>query len=118
VTTPEGEDLPCSVDEPAEGRIVTGRLHVGGWARIPGADLHVTVYIDGEARTPAASSRLARPDVCAAIPTLGDCASAGYDVAFDFRAGDAGRHQILAIVRAPDGRVRRYPARSFVWKRD
>ncbi|MCM3876209.1 MAG: hypothetical protein NEA02_07295, partial [Thermoanaerobaculia bacterium] len=37
ITTPEGEDLSCSVDEPAEGMTVTGRLHAGGWARIPGA---------------------------------------------------------------------------------
>jgi hypothetical protein len=118
VTTSEGEDLSCSVDEPAEGRTISGRLVVGGWARIPGADLSVTIYIDGEARTPACSRRRERADVCTVIPTLGDCATAGYEVAFDFQAGDAGRHQLLAIVRAPDGRVRRYPARSFVWKRD
>lgn len=118
VTTPGGGDLPCSIDEPAEGRTVAGRLVVGGWARTPGADLSVTVYIDGAARTPAFSRRRERADVCTVIPTLGDCATAGYEVAFDFETGDAGRHDLLAVFRAPDGRVRRYPAQSFVWKRD
>ncbi len=118
VTTPEGEDLTGSIDDPAEGASAAGRLHVRGWARIPGADLSVSIYVDGETRTPASTARPARPDVCAALPTLGDCASAGYEVAFDFLPGDEGRHEILAIFRAPDGRMRRYPARAFVWKKD
>lgn len=117
-TTSDGDELSCSIDEPTEGRTVTGRLHVAGWGRIRGADLRVTIYIDGEARTPVSSSRLARPDVCEAIPALGDCATAGYEVAFDFEMGDGGRHDLLAVFRAPDGRVRRYPVQSFVWKRN
>ena len=99
------------------GRCV-GRLVVGGWARNSDADLSVTIYIDGEARTPVFSRRRERADVCTVIPTLGDCATAGYEVAFDFETGDAGRHDILAVFRAPDGRVRRYQPRSFVWKKD
>jgi hypothetical protein len=117
-TTPGGDDLWGSVDEPAEDAAVAGRLRVRGWARIPGADLPVTVYLDDEPRPPVSSARLPRPDVCAAIPALGDCASAGYEVVVDFRAGDAGEHEINAVFRAPDGRVRRYPARPFVWKKD
>jgi hypothetical protein len=118
VTTPEGEALTGSIDDPGEGTSAAGRLHVRGWARIPGADVSVTLYLDGEARTPVSATRLPRPDVCTALPALGDCASAGYDMAFDFLPGDEGRHEILAIFRAPDGRVRRYPGRSFVWKKD
>lgn len=118
VTTPGGEELSGSIDEPGEGRTVSGRLVVGGWARIPGADLSVTIYIDGMARTPTFSRRRERGDVCTVIPTLSDCATAGYEVAFDFETGDAGRHDILAVFRAPDGRVKRYQPRSFVWKRD
>ncbi len=118
VTTLGVDDLACSIDEPAEGRTVAGRLVVAGWARIPGADLSATVYIDGVARTPAFSRRRDRADVCTVIPALGDCATAGYEVAFDYQAGDAGRHDLFAVFRAPDGRVRRYPAQSFVWKRD
>ena len=117
-TTPGGDDLWGSVDEPAEDGVVTGRLRVRGWARIAGTDLPVTIYLDDEARTPVSTLRVPRPDVCAAIPALGDCGTAGYEVVFDLRAGDAGEHEINAVFRAPDGRVRRYPARPFVWKRD
>jgi hypothetical protein len=117
-TTRGGDDLWGSVDEPTEEEAVSGRLRVRGWARITGTDLPVTVYIDDEARTPVSASRVARPDVCSAIPSLGDCESAGYEVGFDFRAGDSGLHEIVAVFRAPDGRVRRYPARPFVWRRD
>jgi hypothetical protein len=118
VSMPGDADLPCAVDVPAEGATVVGRLHVGGWGRAPGADLAVTIYIDGEAREPVSSTRRPRPDVCAVLPALGDCSNAGYDVAFDFETGDGGRHDIVAIFRAPDGRVRRYAAQTFVWKRD
>ena len=118
VTTAEGEALTGSVDDPADGARVTGRLHVRGWARIPGTDLSVTVYLDGEARAPDSAMRPSRPDVCAALPVLGDCAQAGYDFAFAFRPGDEGRHEIVAIFRAPDGCVRRYPRRLFSWKKD
>jgi hypothetical protein len=118
VTTPGGEVLTGSIDEPAADTTVTGRLRVRGWARILGSDLDVTVYVDGISRAPAAAGRVPRQDVCGAIPALGDCANAGYEAAFDFGPGDAGYHEILVVFRAPDGRVRRYPARSFVWKRD
>ena len=117
-TTPGGEELTGSIDEPTEGAAVAGRLRVRGWARILGADLSVAVYLDGEARSPVSDSRVPRPDVCTAIPALGDCGAAGYEATFDFRADDSGVHEILVVFRAPDGRVRRYPARSFVWKRD
>lgn len=117
-SSPGGEDLWCSIDEPAEGRTVRGRLVVGGWGRIPGADLPATVYIDGIARKPAFSRRRERTDVCSVIPVLGDCSTAGYEVVFDFKTGDSGRHDVTAVFRAPDGRVRRYMPRSFVWKRD
>ena len=119
VSTPGGaEDLWCSIDQPEEGRMIRDRLVVAGWGRIPGADLAVTVYIDGEARTPVFSRRRERADVCRAIPALGDCSSAGYEIGFDFQTGDSGPHEIVAVFRAPDGRVRRYGTRSFVWKRN
>jgi hypothetical protein len=112
------EDLWCSIDAPEEGRTVRGRLVVGGWGRIPGADLPATVYIDGIPREPAFSRRRERADVCGVIPVLGDCSTAGYEVGFDFQTGDSGPHEVVAVFRASDGRVRRYGARSFVWKRN
>jgi hypothetical protein len=113
-----GPELTGSIDEPAEGALVSGPLRVRGWARIPGEDLAASVWLDREARTPVSVSRFARADVGAALPALGDCASAGYEFSFDFATGDTGRHEILVVFRSSDGRVRRYPGRSFVWKRD
>jgi hypothetical protein len=118
VSTPGGDELWCSIDDPVEGRAVAGRLLVRGWGRVVAGDLAVTVYIDGIARTPAAASRASRPDVCAALPSLADCSTAGYEVTFDFRPGDEGRHDLLVVFRAPDGRVRRYPSQSFTWTAD
>ncbi len=118
VSTPGADGLWCSIDAPEEGRTVRGRLIVGGWGRIPGADLPATVYVDGIPRKPAFSHRRERADVCRVIPVLGDCSTAGYEVGFDFEAGDSGPHEVTAVFRAPDGRVRRYTPRTFVWKRD
>jgi hypothetical protein len=117
VTSPGGEELTGSIDEPAADATVAGRLRVRGWARIAGSDLDLMVYVDGVARRPAATRRVPRQDVCAVIPALGECSHAGYEVAFEFGPGDAGYHEILVVFRSPDGRVRRYPARSFVWNR-
>jgi hypothetical protein len=117
-TSPGGEELTGSIDEPAAGATVAGRLRVRGWAQIAQADLDVTIYLDGVARRPAAAARVPRLDVCAVIPALGDCSGTGYEAAFDFGPGDAGSHELLVVFRAPDGRVRRYPGRSFVWNRD
>jgi hypothetical protein len=117
-STPGADELWCSIDAPEEGRTVRGRLIVGGWGRIPGADLPATVYVDGIPRKPAFSRRRERPDVCGVIPVLGDCSTAGYEVGFDFEAGDSGLHEVTAVFRAPDGRVRRYMPRTFAWKRN
>ena len=112
----EDASLTGSVDEPAEGATVRGPLRVTGWARIPGEDLEVTLLIDGERRPPAGAARVPRRDVEAAVRTLGDCATAGYDGTFAFRPADAGAHEIVALFRSRDGRERHYPPRRFVWK--
>ncbi len=108
--------LTGSIDLPAEGATVRGSLLVAGWARIPGEDLDVTVLLDGERRPLAKGARIPRPDVCAAIRNLGDCAAAGYEASFAFRPGDAGPHEIVALFRSKDGRERRYGPRKFSWQ--
>jgi hypothetical protein len=118
VSTPGADGLWCSIDAPEEGGTVRGALVVGGWGRIPGADLPATVYVDGIPRKPAFARRRERADVCRVIPVLGDCSTAGYEVGFDFEAGDSGLHEVTAVFRAPDGRVRRYMPRTFFWKRN
>jgi hypothetical protein len=108
--------LTGSIDVPAEGEAVRGALRVAGWARIPGEDLHVTLLLDGEMRPFVKGARVPRPDVCAVVPNLGNCDTAGYDAEFAFRPGDAGPHEILALFRTKDGRERRYPPLRFTWQ--
>ncbi len=127
--TPAGGPLPShalyredptligSIDEPAEGAVVTGPLAVRGWARMSGEDLHVTVTIDGEERGFMKGERVPRPDVQAVLPSLGDCRTAGYEATYAFEAGDEGAHEIQVLFRAADGRQRHYPWRRFTWKR-
>ena len=127
--TPAGGPLPShalyredptligSIDEPAEGAVVTGPLTVLGWARMRGEDLHVTVTIDGDERNPVKGARVPRPDVQAAVPSLGDCRTAGYEATYAFEAGDEGAHEIEVLFRATDGRQRHYPPRRFTWKK-
>jgi hypothetical protein len=111
----EDASLMGSLDEPEEGSLVRGELRVRGWARIPGKDLHVSVLIDGNEHPFAASARPARRDLQSAIPTLGDCASAGYEFTFAFSPENAGAHEIEVRFRTHDGRERHYPVRRFIW---
>ena len=113
----EDATLLGSIDAPVENAVVTGPLRVSGWARIPGEDLHVTITLDGEERSAALGARVPRPDVQAAVPSLGDCRSAGYDATYAFEPGDEGPHEIQVLFRAADGRQRHYPPRRFTWKR-
>jgi hypothetical protein len=113
----EDPTLIGSIDAPAEGAVVTGPLTVRGWARISGEDLHVTVTIDGEERMLLKGGRVPRPELEAALPSLGDCRTAGYEATYAFEAGDEGPHEIQALFRTSDGRQRHYPPRRFTWKR-
>ncbi|HEX5856198.1 MAG TPA: hypothetical protein VFZ57_11315 [Thermoanaerobaculia bacterium] len=113
----EFTELTGSIDAPAADAVVTGNLAVHGWARVPGRDLGVTVLIDRAPRVPLREARFARPDVQAAVPSLGDCSTAGYESSFAFQPGDEGEHELSAVFRGPDGRVRHYPWRKFVWKK-
>jgi hypothetical protein len=111
----EDPSLTGSLDDPAEGATVRGELKVRGWARIPGKDLHVTVLIDGKERPFATSARPERRDLQRAVPSLGDCASAGYEFTYAFSPENAGVHKIQVLFRTHDGRERHYPAQWFIW---
>lgn len=107
--------LTGNIDSPAEDEVVHGPLRTAGWARIPGEDLDVIVLIDGEQRPFVAGARVPRPDVCAAVPNMGDCSHAGWEGTFPFQPGDAGKHEIQVLFRSKDGRERRYALRRFTW---
>jgi hypothetical protein len=111
----EDASLTGGLDEPGEGSSVHGELRVRGWARVQGQNLRVTVLIDGMERPFATSARPERRDVQNAIPSLGDCASAGYEFGYAFSPGNAGAHEIQVLFWTHDGRRRHYPARWFIW---
>jgi hypothetical protein len=113
----EDVTLLGSIDAPPDNAVVTGPLRVSGWARMPGEELHVTITLDGEERSPSRAARIPRPDVQAAVPSLGDCRTAGYDATYAFEPDDEGTHEIQVLFRASDGRQRHYPPRRIVWKR-
>ena len=109
--------LTGSIDTPADGAVVTGSLTVNGWARVPGSDLGVTVLIDGAPRFAISQSRVARLDVQAAFPSLGDCSTAGYQDTFAFLTPETRDNtSSRSSSRAPRGLVRHYPLRKFTWR--
>ena len=114
-TGTESAELTGSIDGPVEAEIVGGDLTVRGWARTPGHDLGVTVLIDGAPRYATREVRVPRPDVQAALPSLGDCSTAGYESSFAFHPGDQGEHELSVVFQGPGDLVRHYPSRKFTW---
>jgi hypothetical protein len=113
----EDGTLPGSIDEPREGATFAGPFRVRGWARAPGEDLDVRLFLDGAiAGTPI--RRVPRRDVQAAIPSLGDCSGAGWEaiVAFPTRDASSGEHELTAVFLTRDGRFRSYPVRHLTWR--
>ncbi|HSB62570.1 MAG TPA: hypothetical protein VLJ18_00330 [Thermoanaerobaculia bacterium] len=113
----QDETLLGSVDEPREGATVIGPLRMKGWARVPGEDLDVRLFLDGAVvATPI--RRVPRPELQAAIPSLGDCSRAGWESVIDRppRDGSSNVHELTAVFFARDGRVRSYPVRHVTWK--
>ena len=111
----EDLSLTGSVDGPEPDAAIHGPLLVRGWARIPGEDLGVTILIDGEERPEGPVRRVPRPDVCAALPRMGDCSAAGYEALYEPRPDDEGTHELLVLFRAKDGRYRPYSRQPFRW---
>jgi len=113
----EDGTLPGSIDEPREGATVVGLFRVEGWARSPGEDLDVRLFLDG-AFAGARVRRVPRRDVQSAIPSLGDCSRAGWEsvVEFPARGGSSEEHELTAVFLTRDGRFRSYPVRHLTWR--
>lgn len=114
LTGPEVE-IPGWIDEPAEGRTVARRFHVGGWCQERGGRpcAAVRVWVDGREVDAARIERFPRPDVGAAVPELGDCSRAGWRVAFESGDLAPGGHCVAAALIAEGGRHRRVGPWSF-----
>jgi hypothetical protein len=111
----EDPGLAGSVDSPAPGQALQGELVIRGWARIDGEDLGVQARINGKTPDGARVARYPRPDVAAAIPGVGDCSRAGYEIRIPPPA-EAGTVRLIVLFKTRDGRVRHYPEVVFDWR--
>jgi hypothetical protein len=118
VATPWDVDplLYGSMDGPVEGQQVRGDLLVRGWAREPGEDLLVRIFVGGVEVVPASFRRVPRPDVAAALPQMGDCSSAGYEAIVPRPDGAPDEVEVSVQFRSRSGRMRRYPGAKVRWK--
>ncbi len=118
VTTPWGidESLLGAMDGPVDGQVVTGELLVRGWARVPGEDLALEIWIGNRQVLPPVLRRVPRPDVSTAFPELGDCSSAGFEALFPRPPGTPEKVTVFVVFRSRSGRMRRYPGATIVWR--
>ncbi|HTO77391.1 MAG TPA: hypothetical protein VMQ61_15060 [Thermoanaerobaculia bacterium] len=106
--------IPGALDWPRPDSSVRGALRVFGWARSPAGPVDVQILISpGDRAVPAA--RVPRPDVCAALPSLGDCSQAGFEAALEPEPS-AAEHLLVVELKGPDGRVRRLGPVRFFWR--
>lgn len=115
-TEKEDPGLSGSLDSPAAGQEVSGVLVLRGWARIPGEDLTVEAWINGAPAEHALTVRHARPDVASALPGLGDCSRAGYEIRIPRPLTRPGKARVVVVFRTRDGRVRHYPQVVLRWR--
>jgi hypothetical protein len=121
VVDPRREDASifASIDEPVDGARVASPVMLSGWCQERGSRpcSSVLVLVDG-GRRPERVERFSRPDVAAAVPGIGDCATAGWRLTAAFEAPECGEHAATVIFLTADGRFRRLgPVRFTVTSR-
>lgn len=108
----EDYGIPANIDGPAEGERVHGRVIVQGWCQERGGRpcAEVKIFLDAELRA-VEVERFPRPDVEAAVPGIGACATAGYRATV--QGVEPGGHVLWVLFRTADGRYRRFGPRNF-----
>lgn len=107
------DGIPASIDEPAEGAVVSSPFHASGWCQERGGGRvdAVEFRIDGFLLAETRVTRTPRPDVAAALPAIGDAGAAGWE-ALLLPNVTPGRHLLTVTFQAGDRR-RIYPARTI-----
>lgn len=105
-----------SMDGPVDGQEVIGDLLVRGWARVPGEDLALEIWVGNRQVLPPVLRRVPRPDVANAVPGLGDCSSAGYEAVLSRPPGIPEEVKVSVAFRSRSGRRRHYPGVTIVWR--
>jgi N-acetylmuramoyl-L-alanine amidase len=91
-----------SLDAPANGTTVTGRVPVGGWALSEDTVESVGVYLDRRYLLDAQLGNV-RPDVQKAYPRFREAGTAGWTAVLDLTNVAAGPHTIQAQIRSKTG---------------
>ena len=117
-STPWAVDIRLrgSMDGPVQGQEIRGEMIVRGWAREPGEDLLVTIFVGDVEVSPSSFRRVSRPDVAAAIPELGDCGTTGYEAIVRRPEGLPDEVDVSVAFRSRSGRMRRYPGVKVRWE--
>ena len=106
-----------SLDTPAASSTVNGPILVSGWSQggqDPGFS-SLYVYLDLKEVDPGILERYPRPDVTAAIPSMGNTDRAGFRARLSLPSGQQGEHDLLVILQTGDGRYRRLGPNVFRW---
>ncbi len=107
----EDDSIPAAVDEAVLD--AKRRLRLRGWCQGAGSipcDV-AAVLLDGTSVPTSKARRTPRPDVEAAIPSLGPCPRAGYELFVPSGVVPSGRFGVRVVFRTGDGRWRIYPER-------
>lgn len=108
------ESIFAFFDHPVDGERVQGDLLIRGWSETEQGDTEVLeARIDGDL-CPERVARVPRPDVAHALPKLGPCSRAGFELRHLFRPEDEGTHDLSILFRAPGGRIKTLRS-SFTW---
>lgn len=111
------DQIPASIDAPAENASLRGRFVVQGWCQEiggrPCADIQV--YVDGQPLSAEIFERFPRPDVEAVVPGIGKCDRAGYRAGYVLDSSERGPHSVTVFVFTDDGRFRRLGPLKFSW---
>lgn len=114
---PENDDasMPRSLDTPAQGAVIRGRLTVLGWAKPAPTDAgEVRVSVD-PGNIQVKPDRFSRPDVISIFPDLGDGSQAGFAARLEPRSSRLERYTVLVEIRDRRGRVAKLGPVEFFW---
>jgi hypothetical protein len=104
----EDVSIPAWIEVPTAGQTLALTATLSGWCQELGGRpcSAVLVLLDG---VPLRGhvERFARPDVEAAVPGIGDCATAGWRMASALGAADPGAHAVTVYFLTANGRHRR-----------
>lgn len=108
------DGLQAFLEWPRPDAVLRGALRVSGWTASPAGPVQAQILLSPGDRV-IGVTRGPQPDVCRALPALGDCSAAGFSATLPAPATP--REYLLAIeLRGPGDTVRRLGPVRFFWR--